>query len=85
MRESGKTDLETAVRCVAEAHRLLEQQYRRIAKLKERGKPTFKAEQMLRVLENTLQIFETESGLQDGAGASDPAWWRDAAKRSRDE
>lgn len=56
----GETDLEMAVRHVAEARRIVEQQRHRIARLKEGGKPTFKHEQMLRAFENTLQIFEDD-------------------------
>jgi hypothetical protein len=58
MSERGETDLEMAVRLVAEAHRTVEQQRQRIARLKEGGKPTFRHEQMLRAFESTLQIFE---------------------------
>jgi hypothetical protein len=58
MSERGETDLEIAVRLVAEAHRTVEQQRQRIARLKEGGKPTFRHEQMLRAFESTLQIFE---------------------------
>jgi hypothetical protein len=60
MPERGETDLEMAVRHVAEARRIVEQQHRRIAKLREAGEPTFKHEQMLRAFERTLQIFEDD-------------------------
>jgi hypothetical protein len=60
MSERGETDLEMAVRHVAEARRIVEQQRGRIARLKESGKPTFKHEQMLRAFESTLQIFEDD-------------------------
>jgi hypothetical protein len=60
MSDRGETDLDMAVRLVAEAHRTVEQQRQRIARLKEAGKPTFKHEQMLRAFEGTLRIFEDD-------------------------
>jgi hypothetical protein len=49
-----------AARHVAEGRRVVEQQRRRIAKLKKAGRPTFDQEQTLRVFETTLQIFEDD-------------------------
>ena len=60
MPDRRETDLEMAVRHLAEARRIVEQQRQRIVRLSEGGKPTFKQEQMLRVFESTLQIFEDE-------------------------
>ena len=65
----GEISLALAARRAAEARRLLERQYRRIAELKERSRPTFKQEQMLRVLESSVQIFEIEERrLREGRG-----------------
>jgi hypothetical protein len=60
MPNGSETNLEMAVRHVAEARRIVEQQRGRIAKLKEGGSPTSKHEQMLRAFESTLRIFEDE-------------------------
>ncbi|MGB8632243.1 MAG: hypothetical protein WCD69_23175 [Xanthobacteraceae bacterium] len=60
MADEFESDLEMAIRHVAEARRIVEEQRRRIAKLNDGGKPTFRVEQMLRAFETTLQIFEDE-------------------------
>jgi hypothetical protein len=60
MPERAEMDFEMAARNIVEARRVVEAQRRRIAKLNERGRPTFKEEQMLRVLKSTLRIFEDE-------------------------
>jgi hypothetical protein len=60
MPDRGETNLEMAIRHVAEARHAVEQRRQQIARLKERGKPTFKHEQMLREFESALQIFEDE-------------------------
>jgi hypothetical protein len=60
MPKGSETNLEMAVRHVAEARRIVEQQRGRIAKSKEGGSPTSKHEQMLRAFESALRIFEDE-------------------------
>jgi hypothetical protein len=56
MTQRGETDLEMAVRRVAEARRTVEQQRRLIARLKKAEKPTLHQRQTLLVLESILQI-----------------------------
>jgi hypothetical protein len=53
-----ESDLAMAARHVADCRRIVDAQRERIAKLKIAGHETLKYEEMLRVLENTLQIFE---------------------------
>jgi hypothetical protein len=53
-----ESDLAMAARHVAEGRRIVDAQRERIAKLKIAGYETVKHEEMLRVLENALQIFE---------------------------
>jgi hypothetical protein len=56
MTQRGETDLEMAVRRVAEARRTVERQRRLIARLKKAEKPTLHQRQTLLVLESILQI-----------------------------
>ena len=56
MTQRGETDLEMAVRRVAEARRTVEQQRRLIARLKKAEKPTLHQRRTLLVLESILQI-----------------------------
>jgi hypothetical protein len=58
MPERDETLLEMAVRHVAEARRIVEQQQERIARLKNDGHSTLDHEKILEVLEATLRIFE---------------------------
>jgi hypothetical protein len=60
MPERAETSLEMAVRHVAEARRIVEEQRRRIAKAREAGDPTLDQEKNLKVFEATLRIFEDE-------------------------
>jgi hypothetical protein len=54
----GETDLEMAARHVAQARRIVEQQRGRIAELRDGGMPTLDQEETLKILENSLRIFE---------------------------
>ena len=58
MEDESESDLTRAARHVAEGRRIVNAQRERIAKFKIAGRETLKHEEMLRVLENTLQIFE---------------------------
>jgi hypothetical protein len=64
--------LEKATRHVAEARRRVEQQRRRIAKLKKAGKPTLNQERALRVLESILEITKVYERMirEQGAAAN---------------
>ena len=62
-----ESDLAMAARHVAEGRRIVDAQRKRIAKLKTAGHVTLKHEEMLRLLENTLQIFEDHQ-RQSGDG-----------------
>jgi uncharacterized protein (DUF342 family) len=53
-----ESDLAMAARHVAEGRRIVAAQRERIARLRSSGHESRKHEEMLRVLENTLQIFE---------------------------
>jgi len=58
MPDEPESDLAMVARHVAEGRRIVDAQRKRIAKLKIDGHETFRHEEMLRVLENTLRIFE---------------------------
>jgi hypothetical protein len=58
MPDERESDVAMAARHVAEGRRIVDRQRERIAQLKIAGHETVKHEEMLRVLENTLQIFE---------------------------
>ena len=60
MPERAETLLEMAVRHVAEARRIVEEQRRRIASAKEVGNATLDLEQTLQMFESTLRIFEDD-------------------------
>jgi hypothetical protein len=84
MPQRGETDLEMAVRRVAEARRTVEQQRRLIARLKKAEKPTLHQRQTLLVLESILQITKVyERMIREEAHAATVETDRKARRKIR--